>query len=269
MFRLSVSNIAWEQHNSPAVFSVLRKHGVAGIEVAPSKIWADWIGASGDAAKEYRKELSDLGFQVPAMQALLFGKDNLQVFEEATHPAFFEHLRLVAEIAEGLHAKVLVFGAPKNRRRGALGGQEAMEKASIFFREAGKICSEHGAVLGIEPNPAEYHCDFINNIADARELVLQTDSPGVKLHIDSGAAAVNGEELTTALYNAGDFVHYHISEPHLVNVAAGQTDHRAAFAVLKKIRYAHWVSLEMRREEPELEKLEAAVQKIKEEIHAA
>ena len=118
MHKFAVSNIAWTSHDDPAIFALLQKYGVAGIEIAPSKIWPQWIGASQASAAEYRKRLADRGFCVPAMQSLLFGIPNLSVFDESSHARFLEHMKLVAEIAEGLGAKVLVFGSPKNRRRG-------------------------------------------------------------------------------------------------------------------------------------------------------
>jgi len=38
----TVSNIAWNRHDDPAVFDVLKRYGVSGIEIAPSKICQTW-----------------------------------------------------------------------------------------------------------------------------------------------------------------------------------------------------------------------------------
>ena len=72
MHKFAVSNIAWTSHDDPAIFALLQKYGVAGIEIAPSKIWPQWIGASQASAAEYRKRLADRGFCVPAMQSIHF-----------------------------------------------------------------------------------------------------------------------------------------------------------------------------------------------------
>ena len=70
----SVSNIAWDRHDDPAVFRLLSKYGVNGIEIAPSKIWNDLGTVSPDDAKEYRSLLADHGFssnEYPALRVAL------------------------------------------------------------------------------------------------------------------------------------------------------------------------------------------------------
>ena len=266
MHKFAVSNIAWTSHDDPAIFALLQKYGVAGIEIAPSKIWPQWIGASQASAAEYRKRLADRGFCVPAMQSLLFGIPNLSVFDESSHARFLEHMKLVAEIAEGLGAKVLVFGSPKNRRRGSLSYFRARETAVPFFRKLGVICRDHGCVLGIEANPAEYCCDFLTNTAGVAEFVQIVDSAGVRLHFDAGAAKINGENIAEVLDSAGDLCHFHISEPQLAPAGADPEFFRVAFEALKKSRYPHWVSIEMRQGNPEYEILERSLETISEEL---
>lgn len=267
---LAVSNIAWNRHDDHNVMTLLLKYGVNGIEVAPSKVWPEWQGAEYNSACEYRRKLADNGFCIPAMQALLFGKKHFRVFDRTTHPEFLTHMKLVAEIAEGLGVKTLVFGSPGNRRRGGLGFTQAIDDAARFFRQAGKICFDHGAVLAIEPNPAEYRCDFINNINDARVLVAASDCPGVKLHIDRGAMIMNGESMTQICGNGSpDWVHYHISEPDLANVGNSSGDLTADIRTLKQTGYDGWMSIEMRSAEPEYEMLERALTAVREAIHAA
>ena len=266
MRKFAVSNIAWTCHDDPAILALLQKYGVAGIEVAPSKIWPQWTGASQASAAEYRKRLADRGFCIPAMQSLLFGIPDLSVFDGSSHGRFLEHMKLVAEIAEGLGAEVLVFGSPKNRRRGGLSYLRAGETAVPFFRKLGTICHDHGCVLGIEANPAEYCCDFLTNTADVDEFVRLVDSEGVKLHFDAGAAKINGENIADSLNSVAGLCHFHISEPQLAPAGADPEFFGAAFAALKKRQYPHWVSIEMRQGDPEYEILERSLQTVSEEL---
>lgn len=53
-----------------------------GLEVAPTKIWPDCYGASYRAAQDVRRRLEIDGFVVPALQAILFGKADFQVFNQ-------------------------------------------------------------------------------------------------------------------------------------------------------------------------------------------
>ena len=266
MHKFAVSNIAWSCHDDPAIFALLQKYGVTGIEVAPSKIWPQWTGATLSSAQEYRRKLADHGFEIPAMQALLFGIPDLFVFEERTHARFFEHMELVAEIAEGLGAKVLVFGSPKNRRRGQLNYLQAKEAALPFFRRLGTICLNHGCVLGLEANPAEYCCDFLTNTADVADFVRTAASDGVKLHFDTGAAMLNKENLSDTLQFTGDLCHFHISEPQLAPVGTEPEYFHRAFEMLKRNSYSQWVSVEMRQGDPEKEVLEQTLNIISREL---
>ena len=244
--KLAVSNIAWDTHDDPGVFSVLRENGVQGIEIAPSKVWPNWNGANSSSAKEYRKRLSNEGFEVPALQAILFGKPELQLFVPKTKHALIEHIKYISEIGSALGAKVLVFGAPKNRRKGQLSTNEAVNYAVEIMREVGDICSEFELCIGWEHNPIEYGCDFITNAADARDFVNLIDSPGIQLHLDSAGIHMCGGNISEVIRSAGPFVHYHISEPMLAPLVGGVIDHKTSIQTLKDLDYKNWVSIEMK-----------------------
>ena len=80
---LCISNIAWKTHDDPAVLASLRDAGVRGIEVAPTKIWPKWQGAGAAAATAYRRRMDDAGFALPALQAILFDRPELQLLSPA------------------------------------------------------------------------------------------------------------------------------------------------------------------------------------------
>ena len=266
----AVSNIAWARHDDESVLALLAGYGVNGVEIAPSKVWTDLDAVSEKAASQYRTFLADHGFSVPAFQAILYGHPELQVFDPGTYPAFFARLETVARLASWLGAPVLVFGAPKNRRRNGIAYPEAFKVAADFFHKAGEVVAKYSCVLGIEANPVEYQCDFITNAADAELLVKAADSPGVALHIDSGATAMTHEDISEVLRHCGiPVVHYHISEPMLANAAAGEVDHRSALRTLKDMGYKGAVSIEMKMCEPVLPNLESALKKITEALHGA
>lgn len=245
--KLAVSNIAWDQHDDPTILLKLKELGISGIEVAPTKIWPDWKNASQQSAEKYKHKLSEFGFKVPAMQAILFGKPELQVFDHATHQKFFEHIKLIADLATGLEAKVLVFGSPKNRKRGQSSYSEASLIAQDFFSTAGDICQERGCIIGIEHNPVEYGCDFLTNVRDVSELTQQINHPSIKLHIDSAGIHMCGGSISNEINNSIPFVHYHISEPMLEPISGGIVNHVAAAKTLKNINYKHWTSIEMKQ----------------------
>jgi sugar phosphate isomerase/epimerase len=205
----------------------------------------------------------DKGFDLPAMQAILFGKPELQLFDKTSHTAFLEHLKLVSELANGFGSKVLVFGAPKNRKRGQIPYSQAMEIASEFFYKAGVICADNDCCIGFEHNPVEYGCDFATNVLDAKELVEKVDQQGFKLHVDSAGLHMCGGYIDEMISRAGEFVHYHISEPMLEAIFDGVVDQNRGIDTLKKINYKEWISIEM-KEPNSFELLEKSLNKVKE-----
>lgn len=245
--KLAISNIAWDNSEESEILETLQKLGVTGIEIAPTKIWPEWANINLKDVSSYRVHLNNLGFHVPSMQAILFGKPNLQLFKKETHREFLDHIRHVADIAGELGAKVLVFGAPKNRKRGQISFSSAKNIAKEFFCNAGEICESRGCCLGIEHNPVEYECDYITNAADAYELVKEVDHPGIKLHLDSAGIHMCGGDISDVIKNSGEFVHYHISEPMLSPIVNGEVDHRSASIALDAIGYNKWVSIEMKQ----------------------
>jgi hypothetical protein len=78
--RLAVSNIAWEPHEDDAVAEVLRREGVSGVEIAPTKWRARPFDASADEIAEYRRSWEDRGLRIVSLQSLLFGRSDLQLF---------------------------------------------------------------------------------------------------------------------------------------------------------------------------------------------
>lgn len=248
--KLAVSNIAWNQHDDPEVLSLLKRYGVGGIEIAPTKIWPDWSGATQKAALTYAQHLQDKGFVIPSMQAILYGKPDLQIFGDAkSHHALYEHMALVADIAEAFDAKVLVFGAPKNRDRGDLTEDEAFVRAVPVFQRLGEICHMRGVTLGLEANPAAYGCNFITSVKESAALVQAVDSPGFALHIDTGGMHVAQEDGANEIRKAGNLIrHVHISEPSLGHFHQHKINHMEHAVALEAAFYMSWLSIEMRAE---------------------
>ena len=138
----------------------------------------------------------------------------------------------------------------------------AMEGAAAFFRGAAGACADRGVVLGLEPNPPAYGCDFATDVAEAREVVDRTDHPAFALHLDSGGIHMAGGGLAETIRGAGPFVHYHVSEPGLAPVAGGVVDQAAGIRALGEAGYDGWASVEM-REPPSLDVLEESVRLVR------
>ena len=252
--KLAISNIAWPREQEPRVADLMVEHGLAGVEVAPTMVWDRPFEATDRELQRYRDFWNRRGIQIVALQALLFGRDDLKLFEdEQTRSRLLEHLRGMIRLGARLGARVLVFGAPKNRWRGTMPEQEADETAVSFFKAAGEAAAEYRVTLCIEPNPVEYGCDFVTDSEQGLELVKKVASPGFGLHLDAAAMTLAAEVIETRLSKCSDALrHFHASEPFLGSLGQGGVSHDHFASVLRDHHYSNWVSVEMRHD-PETE----------------
>jgi sugar phosphate isomerase/epimerase len=249
--RLAVSNIAWDQSEDDAVAEVLVRHGVGGVEIAPTK-WRDRpLEASAREVAAYRQQWEDRGLRIISLQALLFGRPDLQLFgDDAGRAALSDFLRRTIDFAAALGAHALVFGSPKNRIRGALPLPDALELATALFRDIGAHAHAQQTELCIEANPPEYGCDFITTTSEAVELCRVIDHPGIRVNADLGGMTMSHEDPMSALKLAAPFLaHFHASEPQLAPFGEA-ADHARAASALESIDYEGWVSIEMRAAGP-------------------
>jgi sugar phosphate isomerase/epimerase len=172
---------------------------------------------------------------------------HLQLFGSLDEQTALEnHLIGMARLAGILGAQVLVFGAPRNRLRGALSEDEAITQATPLLRRVAAVMHEHGCALCIEPNPPRYGGDFVRTSTEALRLVRAVDHVGFGLHLDTGALTISDasdEEVVDAARHAR---HLHISEIDLVPVGAGTVDHARLGTLIRGAGYDRWASIEMR-----------------------
>ena len=172
------------------------------------------------------------------------------------------YMRDVLRLAGKLGARPLVFGSPKNRLKGDLPDDQAMEIAADFFSTLAETAAQENVILCVEPNPVEYACDFVRTTAPAIELVKRVNHPHFRLHLDSAIMTMNGEAIESALESAADYLaHFHVSEPQLGVVGEGTVDHARFAAALRAIHYQGWVAIEMRGgwKNPDLDAVKTAL----------
>jgi sugar phosphate isomerase/epimerase len=259
--KLAVSNIAWPPSLQQDILPLLERQGVKGIEAAPTRLWQDWPAVSVETAGHIRDEFARNGFEIPALQAILFAKPECKLFgDDQQSAALEEHLAACAAIAQRLGARFLVFGAPKNRELNGHTPDAAFEIAREFFGRVAKTYEARGVCLCFEPNPSQYGCEFATNSVDAARLVRAVNCEGFRLHLDTACMHLAGEQIPSAIRNAADILaHFHVSEPFLGGFDSPQLDHAQAAQALREIDYQGWVSLEMRQTDSPLQTVATAV----------
>jgi D-psicose/D-tagatose/L-ribulose 3-epimerase len=245
---LSVSNIAWPAAMDEPALTLLGYGGISAIEVAPTRLWPDWVGASAGRATEVARDLARRGFRVSSLQAILFSKPECRLFgSDDDRKLLFYHLAFCADLACGLGAKYIVFGAPKNRELSGVSEADAFQIACEFFGVVGSHFRQRGVCLCLEPNPPEYGCQFIVDSSQAARLVRAVNSEGFRLHLDTGCMHLAGEDPGEAIRQHADILrHFHVSEPFLGSFEEPVIDHRPVVEALEEAGYANWITLEMR-----------------------
>jgi sugar phosphate isomerase/epimerase len=257
--KIAVSNIAWPAESDDAAYELLRRAGVTGLEVAPTRVWPGWQGITPSSLAEYRQRVEDAGLQISSLQSILFQKPELQMF--GTDGGFAEHLRYCADLAAALGAKCVVLGAPKNRLRGNLTEADAMQRAVNILFPIAEYYAQQGVALCLEANPEQYACDFVTRGSEAASLVRRVDSPGLRLHLDTACALLAGDDIAVLVRDHIDILaHFHASESMLGDFNVPSAQHDTAAHALCESDYKQWVAVEMRTQPDALASLATAVQ---------
>jgi len=245
--RLAISNIAWNLEQDEAVAALLQRNGVDAIDIAPGKYFPAPAEAKASDITAVRSWWLDRGIEITGMQALLFGTTGLNVFgDEAVQERLLQHLGAICRIGGELGAPRIVFGSPKNRDRSGLSDEQALDLATGFFRRLGDQAAAHRVLICLEPNPPCYGANFMTDSAQTAEVVRRVAHPAIRMQLDTGAMTINSENPAAVLQEFGDLIgHVHASEPDLLPLGDGTTDHAAVAQALRHSLPAHLVTIEM------------------------
>lgn len=245
--RIAISNIAWDVADDQQVADILREHRVDAIDVAPSKYFPDLKTADAGDIARVRGWWAERGIEITGMQSLLFGTTGLNVFGTVdSQREMLAHLQAVCRIGAGLGAQRLVFGSPRNRDRTGIADAAAHEIAVTFFRQLGDIAAEQGVFVCLEPNPPCYGANFMTNSGDTASVVSAVAHPSIRMQLDTGAVTINEENAREVVTRYAHLIgHVHASEPNLVTLGEGGTNHRAVAEALTELLPDQVVSIEM------------------------
>ena len=260
--KLAFSSLAWEPVQDALVRATLARRGVTGLEVAPLKYWPHAPDVPSATLANFRHKWAQAGIRVVALQGILFGLPELQLFGSPEQRAELErHLVGMCMMAGGLGARIVVFGAPRNRIKGDLTDEEAVEQAASLLSRVAREAHDLGVTLCMEPMPRMLGADFIRTTEEAMHLASVVNHPGFGVHFDSGASALNGESDAVVLRALHATQHYHVSEVDLLPLGAGTVDHHHLGAMIRASNYDHWLSIEMRGSpaDPVIETVERAI----------
>ena len=249
MSRFAISNIAWNPAQDEAVYALMRKHGFSGLEIAPTKVFAEQPYSHIEEAAAWSLSLrKTYGFCVPSMQSIWYGRTERLFGADDERRTLLAYTKSAIDFAAAVGCGNLVFGCPKNRALPEVmdkDEKEAMiaEVAVPFFHEIGDYAAQRNTAIGMEANPKIYGTNFINSTSEAVAFVRRVDSAGFRLNLDVGTIIANGEACSVLEGNAPLISHVHISEPFLKKIEP-RILHRELLSLLAEERYGRFVSVE-------------------------
>lgn len=246
--KLAISNIAWEQSQDEKMYGILREKGIAGLEIAPTRIFPENPYDQLQQARDWRKRIEqDYGLCVPSMQSIWYGRTEKLFGTDRERRELFEYTKKAIDFAQVIGCGNLVFGCPKNRNVPEdLGIEAATEITEEFFSQLGAYAAACETVLSMEANPTIYHTNFINTTEEAIVLVEKIGSRGFRVNFDLGTVIANGESLSVLEGKFSCVNHVHMSEPGLGKIVERGL-HRELMQLICRSDYEGFWSVEMGR----------------------
>lgn len=253
--KISISNIAWDVDKDEKIIDLLHEKEISCIDIAPTKYFEMPFIDTKKTVRSVRDWWNERGIEIYGMQALLFGQGELNIFSgPEIQRKMTDYLRKIFSIAEGLGVRRLVFGSPKNRDIGNLDYHAALDVGVEYFKQLGDVAEAYGVVICLEPNPREYNCNFMTNMATTYEVIDMVNHPAIKGQLDLGSLIMNEESLSESLELYSDSIyHIHVSEPFLTKISDDRGDHASNSMLLKQYLPELVVAIEMAGAEPELQ----------------
>lgn len=253
----AMSNIAWPAERSLAAYAAMNRHGVNGLEIAPGILFSESDDPFRPKRTEIGRAMADItsaGLRLVSMQSLLYGVEGAELFGEADARALFlQGMNRAVDLAGELEIPNLVFGSPKQRvvPAGMTGSVAELEAAELFFK-LGDRAAAAGTVISVEANPSAYGTNFLNTHEQASTFVARVSHPAIRLVLDLGAVALNGEsvrELAVRPEVMRMVNHVHVSEPNLLPAPTSPELLVETLRVLKMVGYTGAVSIEMKQQD--------------------
>jgi len=247
MQHLAISNIAWQPEEDAIVLELLEQYNVRHIEISPFRTSANAQEMSSKNAEILVQYYAVYGIDIVALQAIMYRHTHLSIFgKDTTRQACLKHIVHILDFAQCLHAKTVIFGSPKNKKRGALPYEKAFEHSVDFFKKVAEHAAKRNVIFCLEPTPGIFGADFVRNTREAMDVVQAVDHVSFRLNFDIGSLLLNKEHPDELIPMYTEYIgHVHISEPHLHTIRPEKSFHAHVAQLLRESGYANTVSIEM------------------------
>ncbi len=226
----------------------LREAGYEGIEIAPFTLSDRPSLLSASARRECRDAITGEGMRFVGLHWLMVSSEGLHVTapDAALRARGWERIRELVDLCADLgDGGVMVFGSPK--QRGTTGGLKPAEAVEHFIEGMSGVAphaGQRGVTILVEALPRN-QCDVIVNLAEAAAVVARVNHPAVKTMFDTHNAVDETEPHAALIERYWPLIrHVHVNETDGRHPGADGYDFAAVLAVLQRLNYGGWVSVE-------------------------
>lgn len=245
--KFSISNIAWDKDQDGLIIDLLKKNNINCIDVAPTLI-VDSI------EKDYKSQLDNFmknwnNFSIVAMQSLFYEKKDISFFQsEKTVEESVHYFAKLAELANHLSIKILIFGSPQQRKINYTKDSESL--IHLFFKSISDICVAKNLLFCIEPNSEKFNTNFLTTTREAALFIEKHQLQNFMMNFDTGCVLMNNEDVIETFTNYFEFIgHIHISMPFLKPIDEKFIDHKLFCNLINKKNYTGNLSVEMLKDQ--------------------
>ncbi len=252
-FRFAMCNEAFEKRPLAEQCRVLRAAGYSGIELAPFTLGDDPLALSAAQRRELRDTMIGEGLEFVGLHWLLVVPFPIHVttpdktLREKSWRYVSGLVDLCADLAPADAASngIMVFGSPK--QRGPVDGLTAGEAVKNYTEGLAGIAGHaeaRGVTILVEALPHS-QCNMIHTLDEAVAVVREIGSPAVSTMFDVHNAEDETEPHDRLIErHYADVRHVHVNEMNGGHPGAGNYDFERVFAILEKLAYKGWVSVE-------------------------
>lgn len=248
LFRHAMCNEAFERHSFADTCRAIRQAGYTGIEIAPFTLAQSPRQVAPAQRLECRRIMQDEGLAFAGLHWLMVSPKGLHVTapDAALRERSWDHIRQLVDLCADLGPDgVMVFGSPKQRC--ATGGL-TREQATRNYIEGLSAVAPHAAGRGVtilvEALPIG-QCDVVQTLEEAAGIVREIAIPAVRTMFDVHNAVDESLPHAELVERYFDVIrHVHVNELDGRHCGSGSYDFKPVFAVLAKLGYRGWISLE-------------------------
>jgi sugar phosphate isomerase/epimerase len=246
--RYAICNETFEGWDHERVCRYVADLGYRGLEIAPFTLAPSIQDVSAERRRHLRRQAEEHGLTLLGLHWLLAKTEGLHLTspDAVVRQKTADYLIALARCCADLGGELLVFGSPAQRRipAGATRAQ-AMDYAVDTFQRARSGIADSGVKLCLEPLAAP-EADFINNCAEAIEILDRLAHPSFVLHLDVKAMSAEDTPIPELIHrHAARTGHFHANDANRRGPGFGDVDFLPIFRALRESGYGGWVSVEV------------------------